>query len=145
MHSSAFQPLIFAYIIIAVSQIQRRLVLHVSQHFVGAILTEDGGDGGVLSPHRKMQGCAAIKHCSVHIGSAAEQQLHRCDVMQLHGEVKRRFATGSFLRGERTEKSDEKFHKKGQKLILQCKQFHSFLFAILEISKKKGQSKFKLE
>lgn len=136
MYNSAFQPLIFAYIIIAVSQIQRRLVLHVSEHFVGAILTEDGGDGGVLSPHRKMQGCAAIKHCSVHVGSAAEQQLHRCDVMQLHSEVKRRFAAGSFLQGERTKKSDEKFHKKGRNSLWNLNSFTVLFlqFHILEIS-----------
>lgn len=87
------------YIIIAVSQIQCRFVLHVSQHCVSASLAEGVGDGGVLSPHREMQRRAAIKHGGIHIGSLAEKQLHRCDVMQLDGEMKSRFATGSFLRG----------------------------------------------
>lgn len=86
------------YIIIAVSQIQCRFVLHISQHCVSARLAEDVGNGCVLSPYREMQGRAAIKHGAVHIGTPAEQQLHRCDVMQLNGEMKSCFATGSFLR-----------------------------------------------
>ncbi|TNN76106.1 hypothetical protein EYF80_013637 [Liparis tanakae] len=58
------------------SEIQRRFVLHVSQHRVSARLAKEVGDGGVLSPHCEMQGSAAVKHGSIHIGSPAEQQLH---------------------------------------------------------------------
>lgn len=65
-----------AYIIVAVSQIQRRLVLHVPQHLVGAKLAEEVGDGDVLPPHGEVQRRAAVVHGSVHIGAAAEQQLH---------------------------------------------------------------------
>jgi len=64
------------YIIVAVRQIQRRFVLHVSQHRVSARLAKEVGDGGVLPPHCEMQGSAAVKHGSIHIGSPAEQQLH---------------------------------------------------------------------
>ena len=95
-----------SYIIIAVSQIQRRLVLHVSKHRVGAGLAEQVGDGGVLPPHRQMQGRAAVKHGGVHVGPPAEQQLHGRDVVQLDREVKSRFPTGSFLRGAEMEKDD---------------------------------------
>lgn len=97
-----------AYIIVAVSQIQRRLVLHVPQHLVGTKLTEEVGDGDVLPPHGEMQRCAPVVHGSVHIGAAAEQQLHWHDVTQLHGEMKSRFAAGSFLRQEETEKNERK-------------------------------------
>lgn len=87
------------YIIIAISQIQRRLVLHVSQHCVGTRLAEEVGDVCVLPPHREMQGRAAVEHGGIHVGPSADQQTHRCDVMQLHSEVKSCFPAGSFLRG----------------------------------------------
>lgn len=63
------------YIIVAISQIQRRLILHVSQHLVGARLTEEVGDAGVLPTHRQMQRCAAVKHGGIHVGSHADQEL----------------------------------------------------------------------
>lgn len=64
------------YIIIAISKIQCRFVLHVPQHRVSARLAEEVGDGGVLSPYCEMQGRAAIKHGSVNIGPPAEEKLH---------------------------------------------------------------------
>lgn len=86
-----------AYVIVAVSQIQRRLVLHVPQHRVGAGLEQEVGDGDVLPPHCQMQGRAAVKHGSIHIGPPVEQKSHWCDVVHLHRQVKGRFATRSFL------------------------------------------------
>ena len=64
--------IIITYIIIAISQIQRRFILHVSQHCISAGLAEEGGDGSVLSPHCEVQGRAAVKHGSIHICSLAE-------------------------------------------------------------------------
>ena len=69
------------YIIIAISQIQRRFILHVSQHCVSSRLAEKVGYGSVLSPNRQMEGGAAVKHGSIHVGSPVEEQLHWCDVM----------------------------------------------------------------
>lgn len=92
------------YIIVAIGQIQRRLVLHVPQHFVGARLTEQVSDGGVLSPHGEVQRGAAVEHGGVHVGSPAQQQLHRQHVMKLHGEMKRGPSAGSLLR-QRTEET----------------------------------------
>lgn len=87
------------HVVVAIGQIQCCFVLHVPQHRVSARLAEDVGNGGVPSPHREMQGRAAIKHGGVHLGSPAEQQLHRCDVVELHGKMERRFSTRSFLWG----------------------------------------------
>ncbi len=64
------------YIIVAISQIQCRFILHVSKHCVGAGLAQEVGDGSVLSPHCQMQGRAAVKHGGVNVGSPAEQQPH---------------------------------------------------------------------
>lgn len=108
------------YIIIAVSQIQRRFVLHVPQHRVSTRLAEDVGDGGVLSPYGKMQGRAAIKHGSVNIGPPAEEKLHRCDVVQLDGEMEGCFSARSFLQGC-------KWKKNGHKIQEQDKQDNAVL------------------
>lgn len=94
---SGDSALALTYVIVAIGQIQRRLILHVAQHCVSARLAQDVGNGSVPSPHREMQGGAAIKHGSVHIGPPAEQQLHRRDVAQLHGKMESRFPACSFL------------------------------------------------
>lgn len=86
------------HVIVAVGKIQRRFVLHVPQHGVGARLAEEVGDGGVLSPHCQMQRRAAVKHGGVHVGSPAEQQLHGRHVVQLGGEMKGCFSARTFLR-----------------------------------------------
>lgn len=57
-----------AYIIVSVGQIQRRLVFHVSQHFVCTELAEEVGDLRVLSAYGEVQRRAAVKHGSVHVG-----------------------------------------------------------------------------
>lgn len=85
------------HVIVAIGQIQRCFILHVSQHRVSARLAEDVGDGGVPSPHRQMQGRAAVKHGGVCVGSPAEQQLHRRDVTELDGKMEGRFSARSFL------------------------------------------------
>lgn len=95
----------FAYVIVALCQILRRLVLHVSQHRVGAGLAEEVGDGRVLPPHGEVQRRAAVEHGGVDVGAVAEQQLHRGEVVQLHGEMKSRFPTGSFLGGTQTNRT----------------------------------------
>lgn len=87
------------HIIIAIGQIQRRLVLHVSQHCVGTRLAEEIGDVCVLPPHRQVQRRAAVEHGSVHVGPSADQKTHQCDVMQLDSKVQSCFPTGSFLKG----------------------------------------------
>lgn len=86
-----------SYIIVAIGQVQRGLVLHVAQHGVGAGLAEEIGDGRVLPPHGEMERRAAVEHGGVHVGAAVEQQLHRRGVVNLHGEMERRFAAGSLL------------------------------------------------
>lgn len=85
------------YIVVAFSEVQRSLILHVPKHHVGTRLAEEVGDGGVLSAHSQVQRCAAVEHGGVHVGAAAEEQLHRRHVAQFYGEVERRLPAGSLL------------------------------------------------